>query len=296
MCKTKKVFFIDSNNRNASSTSETDFKIDLDHPLILPDGCGVAIDSLSLPNTSNIDSVVPGINDKLYTSLNDGTTTTYQALTLPAVGYDNVATLATELQTVLASAYAGVAGSITGAEGNWTNANNVTLVSGFTYTNGSNTFEFTEWDASAETGKVIRGLSNGNTQMYSYVKTGSTQQLTPDSGTGSIFTLPSTFAFVGSYPAPSSLVNATSAGDVLTITPINPQDEFIIYTDFDLRNDYQGVDVAANFGANKSNLQSANKYIQNLGNSSSVYTVASPFQREINVNLPAFNSILSGRT
>ena len=78
---------------------------------------------------------------------------------------------------------------------------------------------------------------------------------------------------------------------MLTITPINPQDEFIIYTDFDLRNDYQGVDVAANFGANKSNLQSANKYIQNLGNSSSVYTVASPFQKEINVNLPALDSI-----
>ena len=160
MCKTKKIFFIDSNNRNANSASETDFGIDLDHPLILPDGCGVAIDSLSLPNTSNIESVVPGINDKLYTSLNDGTSTVYQALTLPAVGYDNVATLATELQTVLASAYAGVAGSITGAEGNWTNANNVTLVSGFTYTNGSNTFEFTEWDATAETGKVIRTLSD----------------------------------------------------------------------------------------------------------------------------------------
>ena len=206
-----------------------------------------------------------------------------------------MATLAAELQTILASAYTGVAGSITGAEGNWINAGNVTLVSGFIYSGGNNTFEFTEWDASAETGKVIRGLSNGNTQMYSYVKTGSTQQLTPDSGVGSIFTLPPTFAFVGSYPAPSSLVNATSAGDVLTITAINPQDEFIIYTDFDLRNGYQGVDVAANFGANKFNLQSANKFVQNLGNSS-VYTVASPFQREINVNRPAFDSILSGLT
>ena len=130
MCKTKKVFFIDSNNRNASSASGTDFTIDLDHPLTLPDGCGVAIDALSLPNTNNIDPIVPGLNDKLYTSLNDGTSTTYQALTLPAVSYNNVATLATELQTVLASAYTGVAGSITGAEGNWTNANNVTLVSG----------------------------------------------------------------------------------------------------------------------------------------------------------------------
>ena len=69
MCKTKKVFFIDSNNRNASSASGTDFTIDLDHPLTLPDGCGVAIDALSLPNTNNIDPIVPGINNKLYCEL-----------------------------------------------------------------------------------------------------------------------------------------------------------------------------------------------------------------------------------
>ena len=72
MCKTKKVFFIDSNNRNASSASGTDFTIDLDHPLTLPDGCGVAIDSLSLPDTSNITPIVAGVNDKLYFSLDDG--------------------------------------------------------------------------------------------------------------------------------------------------------------------------------------------------------------------------------
>ena len=69
MCKTKKVFCIDSNNRNANSASETDFGIDLDHPLILPDGCGVAIDSLSLPNTNNITPIAPGINNKLYCEL-----------------------------------------------------------------------------------------------------------------------------------------------------------------------------------------------------------------------------------
>ena len=91
MCKTKKVFFIDSNNRNASSASGTDFTIDLDHPLTLPDGCGVAIDSLSLPDTSNITPIVTGINDKLYFSLDDGTTTTYSIITLPATNYSNEA-------------------------------------------------------------------------------------------------------------------------------------------------------------------------------------------------------------
>ena len=132
MCKTKKVFFIDSNNRNANSTSETDFKIDLDHPLILPDGCGVAIDSLSLPDTSNITPIVTGINDKLYFSLDDGTATTYSIITLPATNYSNEAMdiLVADLQNALDNVYPGnlvvsqsnpnSSASINGAVGNWT--------------------------------------------------------------------------------------------------------------------------------------------------------------------------------
>ena len=74
MCKTKKVFFIDSNNRSATNASQTtpsgtDFTIDLNHQITIPDGAGVSIDSLSLPNTSNITPIVPGINNRLYCQL-----------------------------------------------------------------------------------------------------------------------------------------------------------------------------------------------------------------------------------
>ena len=62
-------------------------------------------------------------------------------------------TLVAELQALLSNAYTAPVGSITGAEGTWNNAGSVTLVSGFEYTNGSNFYEFTEWDAAAETGK-----------------------------------------------------------------------------------------------------------------------------------------------
>ena len=67
-------------------------------------------------------------------------------------------TLVAELQALLSNAYTAPVGSITGAEGTWNNAGSVTLVSGFTYAGGNNTFEFTEWNADAETGKVIRTL------------------------------------------------------------------------------------------------------------------------------------------
>ena len=118
--------------------------------------------------------------------------------------------------------------------------------------------------------------------MYSYVKSGNAQRLTPDDGSGTMFTLPPSFAFVGSYPVASSLVNVTSAGNVMTIIPTNPQFEFQIYTDGDWRNEYQGVDVAPNFGlnvsnvVNKSNLQSANALINNTISRAAI-TTSNPF-------------------
>ena len=45
-----------------------------------------------------------------------------------------------------------------------------------------------------------RTMSNASQEMYSYHITGTTQTLTPDDGVGTVYTLPSTFAFVGSYP------------------------------------------------------------------------------------------------
>ena len=89
---------------------------------------------------------------------------------------------------------------LTGVEGTWGNGGNVTNVSGFVYTNGTNNFEFTEWDAATDFGKMRRTHTNGNTEMYSYVRSGSVQKLIPDDGQGTEYTLPTNFAFVGAYP------------------------------------------------------------------------------------------------
>ena len=90
MCKTKRVFFIDSNNRNASSASGSDFTIDLAHQLTLPDGCGVAVDSFNLPTITD-DNIVIGINNKVYCQL---------GIVLKVLFLQQVSTDATDVQSM----------------------------------------------------------------------------------------------------------------------------------------------------------------------------------------------------
>ena len=89
MCKSDMIVMIDSNDRTADSASTSDFTVNLPSPLLINDDHGVQLKSLYLPNT--LKTINTGINDKLYTSLNDGTSTTYQTSTLPATKYSNEA-------------------------------------------------------------------------------------------------------------------------------------------------------------------------------------------------------------
>ena len=85
-----------------------------------------------------------------------------------------------------------------------------------------------------------------------------------------------------------------------------------MYTDGDLRNDYQGVDVAPNFGlnvsnvVNKSNLQCANALINNTGTRAAIKTL-NPFVTTITdfrpikslyitTNIPIDSQSSSGKT
>ena len=51
MCKIRKAFYINSNDRNASSASSSNFQITLDHPLTLQDQTGLSVNSLEIPYT-----------------------------------------------------------------------------------------------------------------------------------------------------------------------------------------------------------------------------------------------------
>ena len=98
----------------------------------------------------------------------------------------------------------------------------------------------------------------------------------------------------------------------ITITPSEPQFHFYIYTDGDLRNDYQGVDVAPNFGlnvsnvVNKSNLQTANALMNNTRTRAAI-TTSNPFVTTITdfrpikalyitSNIPIASQSSSGKT
>ena len=129
MCKSDMIVMIDSNDRTADSTSTSDFTVNLPSPRLINDDHGVQLKSLYLPNT--LKTINTGINDKLYTSLNDGTSTTYQTITLPATNYSNEAMdiLVEDIQNALDNVYPGnlvvsqadpnSSASISGAVGNW---------------------------------------------------------------------------------------------------------------------------------------------------------------------------------
>ena len=81
------------------------------------------------------------------------------------------------------------------------------------------------------------------------------------------------------------LITAVAPSGVLIIEPTHSNANFQIMTDFQLRNYSHAPDSV------KKNLMSANKYIKNLGNSSNVYSLGTPFEAEVDVSIPAFDSI-----
>ena len=98
----------------------------------------------------------------------------------------------------------------------------------------------------------------------------------------------STIVWEGIYPNTQNLtqlVTASESTGTLTIEPAQASAQFKILTDFEVRH---GANTLSN--NEKKNLQSLNKYIQNLS-SGPVYSLGPPFERDVDVNLPAFDSI-----
>ena len=99
MCKSDTIVMIDSNDRTADSASPSDFTVNLRSQLLINGDHGVQLKSLYVPNT--LKTINTGVNDKLYTSLDDGTSTAYNIITFPATNYDNAAALGADLQAKL---------------------------------------------------------------------------------------------------------------------------------------------------------------------------------------------------
>ena len=293
MCKTKKVLFIDSNNRNANSASETDFEIDLDHPLILPAGCGVAIDAMSLPNTSNIDPVVPGVNNKLYCELG----IIFKTLELTDDGTD-LAAFASDLQAALNTQFP-LTPALNNVPLQWqrhfSNSGEVFTEdvtyngAGFQYVYRTDRIlEFTAFDisdTSATLTETRAGSLHDTFQWNQATKTFVAQNSSYDWKLSE----DSTIFWEGIHPNAQNLtqlVTASESSGTLTVAPVQATGQLKILTDFELKH---GTNPLSD--NEKRNLKSANKYILNLGSSSPIYSLSSPFQREVDVNRPAFDSI-----
>ena len=162
--------FIDSRFALPGGTS-TEFEVEIPQGgLDLPDNCVGFVDSISVPSfpnifigkhriyyrqahkKGNIEFMSAGLSPEQY-SLAGLAAALNSTLTFPL--FINTTVTASDGADTLTLTMTGSPG-ITGVEGNWGNGGNVTNVSGFVYTNGTNNFEFTEWDAATDFGKMRR--------------------------------------------------------------------------------------------------------------------------------------------
>ena len=143
MCKSDMTVMIDSKDRTAAGASTSDFTVNLPSPLLLNDDHGVQLKSLFVPNT--LKTINTGINDKLYTSLNDGTSTVYHTITFPTTNYESVPALGADLQAKLDLVYSTSTLTVQNAAGVW-KLNNATPFdfdgSGLVYTRAPRTLTF----------------------------------------------------------------------------------------------------------------------------------------------------------
>ena len=129
--------------RTADSESTSDCTVSLPSPLLMNGDHGIQLKSLYIPNT--LKAVNYALNNKLYTSLDEGTSTVYHTHELPSANYDNAAMLAADLEGIFDTVYSSSVLTVQNAAGEW-RLNNATpfdfVGSGLVYTYGSRTLTF----------------------------------------------------------------------------------------------------------------------------------------------------------
>ena len=98
--------YIDSRNRTADSISSSNFKIELDHTLQMPDNTVFFVTDVVLPHVFQL--IETGVNDRLYYKYSAPIATNqysinayYIIITLPAGGQPSGTSLATAIQTAM---------------------------------------------------------------------------------------------------------------------------------------------------------------------------------------------------
>ena len=101
-----KKIYIDSRNRTADSISSSNFKIELDHTIQLPEHTVFFVTDVCIPHVFQL--IETGVNDRLYYKYSAPRATNqysinayYIIITLPSGGQPSGTTLATEIQTTM---------------------------------------------------------------------------------------------------------------------------------------------------------------------------------------------------
>ena len=97
-----KKIYVDSRYRTVDSESDSNFKIQLGRNIFMPDNSIMHIESCVIPHSWY--SIEKGINDKMYFKVIQGSSTTFNIITIPSTNYTGQS-LQTLLQTALNSAY-----------------------------------------------------------------------------------------------------------------------------------------------------------------------------------------------
>ena len=100
-----KKIYVDSRYSTVDSNSDSDFKIQLGRNIYLPDNCIMHIEGCVIPHSWY--TIEKGINDKMYVKVNQGSTTTFNIITIPSTNYTG-ASLQTALQAGFSYFYPGL--------------------------------------------------------------------------------------------------------------------------------------------------------------------------------------------
>ena len=100
-----KKIYVDSRYSTNDSDSDSDFKIQLSNNIYLPDDCVMRIENVCIPHSWY--TIEKGLNDKMYIKVVQGSTTTYNIITIPSTNYTG-ASLQTAVQAGLNYFYPGV--------------------------------------------------------------------------------------------------------------------------------------------------------------------------------------------
>ena len=203
MCKSDMIVMIDSGDRASDSNSTSDFKIQLDEPMLIQDDHGIQLKSVYLPNTLK---TVNAFNNRLYCRLG----VLDRVVILSAGTYDQAsgADLQADIQTAISLEFSPTP-SLPNAAGTWKWWNWSTSSyrdKAFAATNNTNeythaniTITFTQYDVNDGTCVFTSQVAGASAITWSYNKSSGYFESPDYAATSHHYKAPDNFYWMGIY-------------------------------------------------------------------------------------------------